>query len=243
MKHTTTILLAFVLSLAGCGGCERVDQNGTSESRADCEAPVEPLKLAKRDYILAVAADTSGSFVEEMFGSSGRAYQFTLRAIERLFRDRAGTNDRVLLAQLSANTRALLWEGTPRSLKKRFGSSEKLKDYILQRSCPNGSCLYAGIAQVLNYILSLPGVKEGDTKVCILVLSDMDDNSPTQTEDKERMIEALKKFKDIKGKIGFYFIDIQCLETTRQCLIDAGLDPRYVESGIVEEPTLPSFAE
>jgi len=190
-----------------------------------------------------VAADTSGSFLGEMFGPSGRAYQFTLRAIERLFRDRAGSSDRVLLAQLSDNGNPLLWEGPPHLLKKRFGTSGTLKDFFLQHSSPNGSRLYAGIAQVLTYIHSLPGVREGDTKVCILVLSDMFDNSPAQDDDKKKMMDALKSYAAIQGKIGFYFVNMQCLESTRQCLTEAGLDPRFIESAIVEDPPLPSFAE
>jgi len=230
-RFSTIILTALMLCLTGC------------ETYVESDKPAEILKTPKRDYVLAVAVDTSGSFADEMFGKSGRGYRFTLQAVDRLFRDRPGKDDRVLLAQLSANPRAPLWEGTPRSLRKSFGSSEKLKTFIQERSDPAGSRLYAGIAQTLNYIHSLPGVKEGETKVCVLILSDMMDNSPTQAEDKEQMIEALRRLKNAKGQVGLYFVDIGCLESTRQCFTDAGLDSRFIESGIVQDPPLPSFEE
>ena len=46
-----------------------------------------------------------------------------------------------------------------------------------------------------------------------------------------------------KGAIGYYFVDIASLDDTRECLIEAGLDARFVECGIVEYPPLPTFAE
>ena len=42
-------------------------------------------------------------------------------------------------------------------------------------------------------------------------------------------------------QLGFHSPRFYCLESTRQCLIDAGLDPRFIQAGIVEHPTLPSF--
>jgi len=210
MNRNTIGLIALTLCITGC------------EPYVETGEPVEPLKLKNREYLLAVALDTSGSFIDQMFGSDGRAYRFADKASDRLFRDRMGTDDRVLLAQLSANQQPLLWEGTPRSLRKKFGSSGKLRDFILQHSDPYGSRLYGGVTQVLNYIQSLPGVNEGETKVCILVLSDMMDNSATQAEDKAQMIAAMARIKEVKGNIGFYFVDIGCLEDTRQCLSAAG---------------------
>jgi hypothetical protein len=237
----TTILTISLLSLS-IVGCMPAQNGGTPGSTPENEVPVEPIKLPKHDYMVAIAVDTTGSFMDEMFGSSGRAYQFTQAVIQRLASDRPGCDDHIMLAQLSAKKRSPLWQGSPRDLRRRFKSSDNLKDFILKQSNPGSSPLYAGINQVLKYLLTQPGVSEGETPVCVLVLSDMDDNSPTQSEDREELIETLKRFKNVKGKIGFYFVDADNLEKTRECLTDAGMDPRHIQSRIVDQPTLPSFA-
>lgn len=204
--------------------------------------PVPILKTAKRQCMLIIGMDTSGSFMEEMFGSDGRGYEFTLQAIDRLFRQRFGEDDRVLLAQLSTGE-SLLWEGSPLSMKKRFKSASSMKDFVLQNSGQGGSNLFAGIAETLSYVSGLPGVAEGQTQTCVLVLSDMEDNSPTQEEDRKRMVEELRAFKGLPGGIGFYFVSTSRMEDTRNCLMDAGLDPSLIECGIVENPPLPSFEQ
>lgn len=231
MKRRQFILGSLTCCVVGC------------EPFIESEGPVTPLKLPKREYVLALALDASGSFIEEVLGSEGRAYNFMMQAANRLFQDRMGQHDRILIAQLSANARPLLWEGPPRSLKREFGSGKVLQEFILQRADPNGSRLYAGTEKTLNYIYRLPGVSENEISVCVLVLSDMLDNSDTSADDRKRMIAALSQFKDLKAAFGYYFVDIERLEDTRQCLMDAGLDGRFVEPGIVDDPPLPSFVE
>ena len=234
MKRVSTILLSLAITLSGCGGC--------FERQPESDDIVHPFQPPKRDYLLVLAVDTSGSFLGEMFGKDARAYNFGLNAVGRLFHDRMNPDDYVLLVQLSADRNALLWEGTPRRLSQHFGSSDALKEFLVQHSNSGGSNLFAGIAETLKYLHNLPGVKEGETQVCVLVLSDMDDNSPTQAEDKRRMIQARRDVqRDVKGGIGFYFVDPRLLEDTRTCLIDAGLDPRFVEAKIVADPPLPCF--
>ena len=215
---------------------------GCAEPYVEPDGPVNPFQTTERDYVLAIAMDTSASFLGEMFGATGRAYRFTMSAIDRFFRDRMEENDHVLLAQLSSSSDALLWEGTPRSMSRRFGSSDALKDFVLEHSDGGGSYLYAGIAQALSYLHNCPGVSDGKTPICVLVLSDMADNSPTRADDKARMTQALGMFKDVPGGIGFYFVNPGLLDEVRNCLIDAGLDPRFIESGILDDPPLPSFA-
>ena len=84
-------------------------------------------------------------------------------------------------------------------------------------------------------------MSQGTTKVCVLVLSDMVDNSSTQEEDRQRMVESLRRFAQANGSIGFYWVDQTCLSDCRQCLVDAGISECIVECGIVDEPQLPSF--
>jgi hypothetical protein len=208
-----------------------------------CEQYVEvdssPIGSVEREYILAFVLDTSGSFAPRMFAGDELAYKFFLRASDAFFRNRMGENDRIVISQLSAEDRTLLWEGAPLSLRKRFGSSEALQSYIEERSNPNGSRVYAALADTLDYIYELPGVSEGNTQICVCVLSDMLDSSPTSAEDRQRMTESLNRFAQRKGSIGLYWVDQFCLDDCRGCLNDAGIVDYVVESDIVDDPSLP----
>ena len=69
---STAIAIALILCLTGC------------EAYVADDKPAEVLKMPKRDNVLAIAVDTSGSFADDMFGKSGRGYRFTLQALDRL---------------------------------------------------------------------------------------------------------------------------------------------------------------
>ncbi len=210
-----------------------------------CEKYVEtdssPIQAPSREYMLVFVLDTSGSFTTKMFEGDGLGYTFFLKASDQFFRDRMGADDRIVISQLSANTKTLLWEGTPLSLRKRFGNAQSLQEYITQRSDPAGSRVYAAVADTLDYVCELPGVTEGDTEVCVLVLSDMLDNSPTQEEDQQRMVDALRRISQANCAIGFYWVEQFRLSECRQCLLDAGIQDSVVECEIVDEPQLPAF--
>jgi len=222
-------VVGLVLGLVGCERYVEVDSS--------------PLAVEDREYILAIILDTSKSFSQRMFGDNGTGYKFFLRTSDQLFRDRMGEDHSILISQLSAEERTLLWEGTPLSLRKRFRSSDSLREFIEQHSNPSGSRAYAAVADTLEYIYELPGVSEGRTKVCVLVLSDMLDNSPTPQEDRQRLIAALSQFGQTNGCIGFYWVDQTCLRDCRQCLTDAGIGNYVIEAGVVDEPKLPSFEQ
>src|SRR5207247_699063 len=106
--------------------------------------------------------DTSGSFLPKMFrewGGGGRGYKFFMKACEQYFHNRMGDHDRILISQLSANNRTLLWEGAPIALRKRFGSAAALEKFILENSESNGSRVHAALADTFDYISGLPGVQ------------------------------------------------------------------------------------
>ena len=225
----TLYIIGIVLGIAGC------------ERYVAVESP--PITAVGREYILAFVLDTSGSFAQTMFEGDEVGYRFFLRASDQFFRDRMGDDSRILVSQLSAENRTLLWEGAPLSLRRRFGNSGSFQKYIEEKSNPSGSRAYAALADTLDYIHELPGVSQGETKVCVLVLSDMIDNSPTQEEDRRRMIDSLGRFAQTNGCIGFYWVDQMCLSDCRQCVADAGIDNCVIECGVVDDPELPSFQQ
>lgn len=227
MKKPIAIFVCCALFFAGC------------EEYVPVEEPV--LSDLQRDYVLCFVLDTSGSFLPKMFGANGRGYKFFMKACEKYFQSRMGDHDRILISQLSANKRTLLWEGTPITLRKRFGSSASLQQFIEVNSDPSGSRVHAALADTFDYINGLPGVKQGSTKVCVIVLSDMDDTT-NEPDDRLRMIDAFGRFAKTNGTIGLYWVDQFCIKDCRQCLTDAGLKDFVVESDIVEDPKLP-FSE
>lgn len=224
----------YLSALAFSGCLERVSDEDESK-------PVMEFKPLVREHLLVVAMDTSGSFTETLFGQDGRAYRFISRTIQRLHMEQLGEDAHVLLAQLSENQTPLLWEGSTRSLQRKFKTAEALRDYVLKASDPGGSRLYAGIANAIDYVYRLPEASSGRSEVMILVVSDMDDNSPTQDEDRKVMIEQLAHLASVQAKIGFYFVERRLLDDVRECVTDAGLDPRFIEAGILEDPEIPTF--
>jgi hypothetical protein len=189
--------------------------------------------------VLAFVVDTSGSFLPMLFGGDQKGYRFFLKTSELFFRNRMGPRDRILISQLSADSRTLLWEGLPRSLRRDFATSDTLRQFIEQRSNPAGSRVYASVADTLDYLYGLPGVSDGRTQICVIVLTDFLDNSPTQQQDRQRMVESLKRFGQTNASVGFYWVDQYCLQDCRQCLADSGLRNYAVETDVVRDPTLP----
>ena len=218
------------LIVLGIGGC----------FDPDTEKEEPAIRPHKREYLLAILFDTSGSFYAQMFGSDARAYRFCAATADRFFRDRLGNESSIVLTQLSANDAPLLWEGSPLELRRKFPDPEAMRRFVQSRSNPCGSRLYGGLADTLTYINDLPGVSDGETKVCVLVVSDMEDNAPTQAEDRKRLVEALKQFRKAKSCLGFYYVSPRETSRCREILHEAET-PAIVESGIVETPQLPTF--
>lgn len=221
----TLLVTSLLICLSGCEKYVEVDSS-----------PIQPVE---RDCILAFVLDTSGSFTPMMFDGDKRGYKFFLRASDQYFRNRMGDHDRILISQLSAEQRTMLWEGNPMSLRREFGSSDALQDFIARKSDPSGSRAYAALADTLDYIVDLPGVREGETEVCVLVLSDMMDNSPSQEEDRQRMLESMRRLGEVNGSLGMYWVDQWCLSECRQCLRDSGIQNHVIEGSFVSDPKLP----
>jgi hypothetical protein len=215
-------VLCFFLCLSGC----------------EQYVPVasKPLKAVERDQMLVFILDTSESFKPQMFGGNQLAYRFFLKATDKFFQS-GSDHQRILISQLSANSR-ILWEGAPLALRRRFGSSAALQQFVEASSSPAGSDVFSAVAATLDYVNELPGIDDAD--VCVCVLSDMLDNSSQQSDDRKQMIDSLNRFAQTKGCIGLYWVDQSCLKDVRHCLKDAGLNDRFVvESEFVEDPKLP----
>ena len=219
-------IVAVVVVLAGC--------------QPRIEEPVAVVPAQECDYLLAVVVDMSGSYAAQMT-SDGRAYKFLMHLVERFFRDRIGSNDRIIIAQVSGTEKALLWDGSPRALRQEFASAKAFADFLQSRSNPAGSRIHDGIAETLEYVMDFPSVASGKTKSAMFVLSDMDDNFPDSDSSKARLVQALSEYAKTGGVVGFYWVDHALVSGWRQSLKAAGLNTSVVESEISAQPPIPTF--
>ena len=218
--------LMLALLVVGCA--KRQERTASAFEERDCE------------YVLAVVIDLSGSFAELM-ADDGKAHDFLLYVLDRYFRDRIGSNDRVLIAQISANGQTLLWEGTPTQLRREFPTPDRFRDFLLAKASPGGSLVHEALADTLEYVMADPSVAAGLAKPAIFVLSDMLDNGHKSPQLKNRVLTDLAKYGQLGGVVGLYFVDERRLFAWRRILQEAGMRECVVESGIVSRPTLPSF--
>ena len=194
------------------------------------------------EFVLTIAIDMSSSF-QPMMADDGRAWAFVCQVVDKYFRDRIGRNDKLILAQLSASDKAVLWRGTPLQLRQEFASGAAFRDWLVSRADPNGSFLYEGILQAAEYTLADPIVASGRGKSAVFVLSDMADNSENSGKKRQQAVDALAEVGKNRGIVGLYFVDVRLCPTWQRLLRDAGLDATqaHVEAEVVGQPLLPSF--
>jgi hypothetical protein len=172
---------------------------------------------------------------------AGKAHRFLLLLVERFFRDRIGSNDKIVIAQVSGAEKSLLWDGSPRALRQEFPNAEAFRDFLLAGSNPAGSRVHDGIADTVDYIMDYPGVANGQTKSALFVMSDMDDNFPEAEASKARLLRSLAVYSSRGGVVGFYWVNQTLVSVWRKGLAEAGFGRAVVESEIAAEPLIPTF--
>ncbi len=220
-RRFTSLLCTLGLSL-GTLGCEK--RRETVESMIIQE---------EEDYVVTVLLDMSGSFTS-MMTDGGVAWSFVLEVVDKYFRDRLGTNDKLVIAQISGVDQALLFEGTPHQFRKQYSSPSDFAAFLKSKSSPAGSLVHKAIADSVEYGLDRPNKRSA-----LICVSDMLDNGPTDFRDDA--LEMLGKFAKRKGIVGLYFVDTSLVSQWKKDLATAGFKEYCVQSGIVAKPTLPSF--
>src|SRR5205823_5258911 len=112
------------------------------------EEPAVSLPRDEARCVILFLIDMSGSFVEYVTGGDAKAYTLVMRALEKYSRSAAGEEGyRVVIGQLSApgKNRALLFDGTPQTLRQHFPSAGAFRDFLLSKSDPNGSRIHEGV--------------------------------------------------------------------------------------------------
>lgn len=221
------VLMVFAVCLAAVG-CEKREVTTTI-----------PIAEDDRSYVIMVVLDLSGSFSDLMV-DRGKGYEFALAIVDRYFRDRVGTSDRLIIGQISGNHRALLWEGTPHQLRQDFSSAGKFRDFLHAKAEPNASLVHQGVTLSLNYLMSDAAVASGQANSAVFVLSDMVENGPNPAESEKKMTESLTAYGKLDGVMGIYYVDQFLVADWRHRLQEAGIRGT-IESEIRGRPTLPSF--
>lgn len=204
----------------------------------------EEVTLAVDDsrFVLAIVLDLSRSF-SQLMAEDGKGYEFALLVIDQYFRDRIGTRDKVIIAQISGTKRSPLWEGTPTELRQQFPNAEAFRKFLMRKADPSRSYVHEGVTQVLDYVMADPSVSNGKAKSAMFVLSDMLDSGagPSSRNSKQKVIDTLTKYGQGGGIVGLYYVDLGLVPEWRQILQDAGLKHCTVQSDIVGKPMLPTF--
>lgn len=198
-----------------------------------------PVHESEPGQVIVLAVDLSGSFIDRM-AEQGEAYKFCTMLIDRYFRDRIGTDDRMVIAQLSGTKRSLLWEGRPLELRQQFPSAAEFRDHLITHKDDSGSLIYEGLRHATEYLMSDPNVRAGKAKPGLFVLSDMlDTQNDPQVEG--YLNHQLSELGHYGGVVGIYYVDQERVVEWRSRLAAMNIDSYCVEGDFVGNPPLPVF--
>lgn len=234
MTRCYWVLVGLAAILFGLPACEPRKEDESVSPLSDGRG--EP------EYYIAVVFDVSGSYVERVKGNSPKAYEFFLKLTSRYANDRGDSEDCILISQISQSETALLWEGTPRRLRRDFHSPEAFRDFLLSRSNPQGSRVYANIARTIERLLENPAVQSGRARSAVFVLSDMDDNASDGVSQKARLLDALRRYGKLKhAAVGLYWVSQNKTSAWKDTIRECGIKHFVVEPDQISDPALPTF--
>lgn len=225
---TTTLSATLVGALFCASGCHERDTTKAASLQPDSS-----------EYVLLVAIDMSGSF-REFMAEGGRAYTFLLTALDEYHQQGLGSDFQVIVTQLSGNDEPLLWQGTPRQLRRDFPDPESFRDFLIAHADSGSSRINDGIAESIDYVLHTHSVARGNAKTVALILSDMEDNHSDDEASERRLMDALTTYAG-RGGIGFYFCSQKRMAGIRRKMEQAGYDMYILESDIYGRPPIPNF--
>ena len=148
----------------------------------------------EEQWVFAIVFDTGAPFLST-FSNAG-AYEYCVQCCEQFARDRAGYTDSLLLSGIPAGRASPLWEGTMREMKERFPDETAFRDFVRSWPARTEADLYDGLASTLHYLTNIRGVREGKTRLAVLVLATMRQDPKNKEASRQKVVEALKRFKD-----------------------------------------------
>lgn len=225
----TIILLTTIV------GCTPVGPNAGASSD---QPIVSPLTRDQFDQVLVVLIDKSESF-KDLMRKDGAGTRFLYDSVDHYFQARLTNNDILIVAQMSGNRQALLWQGSPIHLRQRFNGPAELSDELEKKSAPGGSRIYDAISDSIELILSDPSMIK--SRLCFIVLSDMEQTLQDNYSTNQRLDQNLTALAKRGGVLGLYFVSTAECTKWRQKLTQFGFKDFVVEPSIHERPRLPSW--
>lgn len=196
-----------------------------------------PIQNQPPRRILTVGVDVSGSYITKFKTDDGKASGACFDVIERNV-EHMEPNDLIVIGQISKTENCLIWSGTPDELGRQVPTPEKLRELILAKSNPDGSRVYAGIADLLEYVLSK---RQGKCQLITLCLTDMIDTEDVSGKDGKRLVQALRDYHAAGGWIGFYWVGRKQVPVWRKNLAAIGFADSVVAEEFEGGAPLPSF--
>jgi len=205
-------------------------------------ANYRPFESDQLDACLAIMVDMSGSFSDSW---DDRAYPLFLELTDQFFTEGAGDESRIVIGQLSAAEKVVLFEGRHGDLRAKFDSPEALSQFLKENSDPSSSPVFQATERVVDYVSSMPGVTV-DTRLMTVILSDMADNQPDLTQRREageQMLSSLTRYQEMGGGLALYYVALDQTTRWRKILAAAGFSSGsyVIENTLVNRPQLPRF--
>jgi hypothetical protein len=217
--------LVFLVACLPLAGCTPTDQSVFVERQSE--------------YVLTILLDLSPSFARQLV--DGGASNFMEAVLDTYFHHRAGSSDDlIVIAKISGDREALLWQGTPHDLREQFPSPANLREFLLNNRDSSGSRVHEAIVDTLRHILTDPNVASGGAKSALFVLSDMVENAADAKATEEDVTRLLSEYGTRDGVVGLYFVKQGLVPVWRERLAESGV--RFaVSSEIDRNPPLPCF--
>lgn len=194
------------------------------------------------DGCMTFLIDMSGSFANSW---DDRAYKLFIELSEQYFTEAMGTNNRLIIAQLSGNDRVVVFDGRPSDLQRQFKSPEALNEHLKQNSNAYYSHVFHAIKQTVDYVGALRGVSE-NTRLLTVVLSDLQDSETDLARRSamgHAMVDSLKIYRQAGGALALYYVDGSQTARWREVLSMAGFEEGsyVIENELSSTPLLPRF--
>jgi hypothetical protein len=239
-KNSETQGAFFACVLLVIVGCLHLIMSGCV--RNDTLELAKPFEVPELENAMAIVIDTSGSFQDRV---ETDAWEMFINLSRRFFEDSAGSESRLIISQLSADADAVLFDGQPSDLRKRFTSPEAFASFLKENSDPSSSRVYEATRKTIDYMNSLDGVTER-TRLLTVILSDLRDSegdASIRGNTGHAMLASLEQYQKRGGALALYFVAVDEISRWREVMSRTGFESGYfiIENEITSNPTLPEF--
>jgi hypothetical protein len=206
-----TLLFLSVCVICGCSGPP--GDNGP-HVRIEEDVP---------EFVLAIVPDVRSTFDDTLWGKTGQAYDFLMKSKDAFFSDQS--DGRLIIGRVSRSRDAVLWEGSHRSFKRTFPSSDALRDAL--RSGNKGEAhVDESVADIVDN-LTEQHERYPKLKSALMICSDLHDPSGS-SESEARLTESLRRYKNAgRTWLSLYWVAGEEVPRLKRILAGSGWSSRF----------------